>query len=101
MIRTLFLCGVLSVGSAWGQSTTGALSAPYDATRCQLEGGHWTVPSGPCAWLALPALGTPQSGKLQTYDVRAQLDRIEAMLRAICEHWFYASGKPDCPKDAP
>lgn len=98
MIRALFLCGVLSVGSAWGQTLS-----PSSPEECRAVHGAWQPDTATCAFVVPPTHFDIVANTYVAIDPRisAQLNRIEAMLRAICENTRHSNGLvlPDCPKE--
>lgn len=123
MIRALLLCGVLSVGSAWGQGSLPPCEPDGQGGYKMSIGGACVIPSAEQYNLVQsPRTGAvPQSGgdclgvlvRTKTPGVwrcvqaeadpetRAALSRIESMLRAICENTRHSNGLalPDCPKE--
>lgn len=95
MIRALLLCGVLSVESAWGQTSRSdqynLAQSPMTEERCHTQRGEW-VPHVRQGGFGACAFGDNSVALLE------RLDRIEATLRALCENTGFGS-KPDCPKE--
>lgn len=88
MIRALLLCGVLSVGSAWGQTTLVPEATDQEKKDCYDRGGNFLGPHMCGYQTRMPAPA-----------FQAQMDRIEAMLRAICAIQVNDWGQPVCPKE--
>jgi hypothetical protein len=82
MTRPLLLCLALC-------GTARAQSVPYCTS------GIATYVGGDQPWACLPSIPASEISVLRLDpEIRVQLDRIEAMLKAICHR-----GPDDCPKD--